>query len=126
MQLRTPLARARGLGSAKEGVHHWWLQRMTAIALVPLTFWFVIAVIGHIGASHAEMVEWLGNPFSAALMVSLIVALFYHAALGMQVVYEDYVRPHGLMIAVTIGTKLLCFLLAAAAIISVLKLALGG
>ena len=126
MQLRTPLARARGLGSAKEGVHHWWSQRITAVALVPLALWFAVMVIDMVGASHAEMTSWLANPISAALMISLIVATFYHAALGLQVVYEDYVEPHGLMIAVNIATKLACFFLAAASIIAVLKIAIGG
>ena len=126
MQLRTPLARARGLGSAKEGAHHWWNQRITAVALVPLALWFAVMVIEMAGASHAEVTSWLANPITAALMISLIVATFYHAALGLQVVYEDYVEPHGLMVAVNIVTKLACFFLAAASIIAVLKIAIGG
>ena len=126
MQLRTPLARARGLGSAKEGAHHWWNQRISAVALVPLALWFAVMVIDLVGASHQEVTNWLANPINAALMISLIVATFYHAALGLQVVYEDYVEPHGLMIAVNVATKLLCFFLAAASVIAVLKIAIGG
>ena len=84
------------------------------------------AFIDLVGASHQEVTNWLANPINAALMLSLIVATFYHAALGLQVVYEDYVEPHGLMIAVNVATKLLCFFLAAASVIAVLKIAIGG
>ena len=126
MSLRTPLARARGLGSAKEGVHHWWMQRVTAVALVPLTLWFVASLVGMAGAEYAEMRDWVSHPVTATLLISLIVATFYHAALGMQVVYEDYVQPHGLKIVVDIATKLIFFAFAVAAIFSVLKLAFAG
>ena len=126
MSLRTPLARARGLGSAKEGVHHWWMQRLTALALVPLALWFAASVVGLIGADHAAMVAWLQSPLAVVLLIGLIVATFYHAALGMQVIYEDYIEPHGVRILVDVATKFLCFALAVASIYSVIKLSFGG
>src|SRR3982074_3848513 len=90
--MRSPLGRAIGLGAAKEGVEHWWRQRVTAVALVPLTLWFVIAVIGLVGADHAVFVAWARNPMTTVFIVLLLIATFYHTALGLQVVIEDYVH----------------------------------
>src|SRR5882762_3994576 len=90
--MRSPLGRAIGLGSAKEGVEHWWRQRLTAIALVPLGLWFVISVLAHIGGSRDQLALWLGSPIPAILMIVMIGVVFYHAALGVQVVIEDYVH----------------------------------
>ena len=132
MSLRTPIARARGLGSAREGAHHWWLQRLTAVALVPLTLWFVISVIGMIGAAdsadagYAAMVAWMSGPVSATLMIGFIAAGFYHAALGMQVVYEDYIEPKWLEVAVNLATRLVLAFFGIASIVSVLMIAFGG
>ncbi len=125
-QFRTTLGRVRGLGSAKEGVGHWWAQRVTAVALVPLALWFVIGVIGHAGADYATMVAWVHQPVTAALLVLLVGATFYHAALGLQVVIEDYVHHEGAKVAAIIGIKGLAYLLGAIGIVSVLKLAFGG
>src|SRR3546814_130825 len=124
--MRTPVGRARGLGPAKEGVQHWWVQRVTAVALVPLSLWLAASIIGLAGADHATVVEWLANPLVALLMIVLIGTTFYHAALGLQVVYEDYIHTHWLMVAVNVGTKFACLLLAVAAILSVLKISLGA
>ncbi len=124
--LRTPLAIVRGLGSAKDGTHHWWAQRLTALALVPLTLWFTARVIQHAGAAHADMVAWLSNPVDATLMLLLIVAVFHHAHLGVQVVIEDYVPHEGLRIAGILIVKAGCAVLGVACAVSVLKLWLGG
>ncbi|MCB9957122.1 MAG: succinate dehydrogenase, hydrophobic membrane anchor protein [Rhodospirillaceae bacterium] len=126
MTLRTPLSTVRGLGSSKSGTHHWWVQRLTAVALVPLGLWFVISVIGLVGAEHAVVVAWLGDPVTAGLLIALVIATFYHAALGMQVVYEDYVGNLGLRMAVDIATKLILALLGLIAIVSIVMIALGG
>ncbi|MCZ6509344.1 MAG: succinate dehydrogenase, hydrophobic membrane anchor protein, partial [Alphaproteobacteria bacterium] len=91
MSLRSPLGRARGLGSAKSGTQHWWAQRLTAIALVPLTIWFVIAMVAATGSDYTTARAFIGNPVTAVLLVLLIVATFHHAQLGLQVVIEDYV-----------------------------------
>lgn len=121
--LRSALGRARGLGSAKEGVHHWWVQRVSAVALVPLTIWFVLSLYGVIGGGYDAMIDWVSNPLVAVLLVTLIIATFYHATLGLQVVYEDYISGHWLRVGVDLGTKFICFLLGAAGVFAVLKIA---
>lgn len=122
--LRSPLGRARGLGSARAGSAHWWAQRLTAIALVPLTLWFIYSVIRLSGTSHAEMLDWLSNPFSLALMLALIVATFHHLQLGLQVVIEDYVHEDGVKLVAVLAMKAVCVVLALASIVSVLRLGL--
>jgi succinate dehydrogenase / fumarate reductase membrane anchor subunit len=126
MELRSTLGRVRGLGSAKEGVAHWWAQRTTAVALVPLSLWFVASVIALVGADYATAVHWFKNPINSTLLVLLLVATFYHAALGLQVVLEDYVHHEGRKIASIMVVKGLCALLGLVAVISVLKLTFGG
>lgn len=125
MSLRSPLARVRGLGSAKDGTHHWWLQRLTAVALVPLTLWFVVGVIGHVGADQAAVKAWMGSPIQAALMIAFVAVAFHHGQLGMQVVIEDYVHEEGWKVAGIVAVKLVSGILALAAIVSVLRLALA-
>ncbi len=121
---RSPLGRARGLGSAKAGATHWWAQRLTAIALVPLTLWFIWTVIELKGADQQAVVVWLSSPLSLVLMLTLIVATFHHLQLGLQVVIEDYVKTHATKLASILGMKAACILMALACIVSVLKL--GG
>ena len=125
-ELRSPLGRAIGLGSAKEGVEHWWRQRITAVALVPLALWFVVSVIRLAGADYAAFKAWLGHPVPAILMVLLVIATFYHAALGLQVVIEDYIHARGAKFALLIAIWLGCLVLAVAGIIAVLKLTLAS
>lgn len=124
--MRTPLARVRGLGSAREGVHHWWMQRLTAIALVPLTLWFVVSVAGLAGMDHAQAVAWIGAPVPAVLLVLLIGATFWHAQLGVQVVIEDYVHNEAIKLTALIAVKFAAIVLAVASIFAVLRLAFGG
>ena len=124
-RLRSPLARAIGLGSAKEGVEHWLVQRVTAVALVPLALWFVIAVIGLVGADYDTVLAWVGQPLPAILLVLLLIATFYHAALGLQVVIEDYIHGELARFGLVILTRLACIALAVAGIVAVLTLALG-
>jgi succinate dehydrogenase / fumarate reductase membrane anchor subunit len=122
MSLRTPLARVRHLGSAKDGTGHWWAQRLTALALIPLTIWFVASLVNLAGADHAAMAAWMGNPVSAGLMILLVVATFYHAALGLQVVIEDYIHGEGAKMAALIAVKGLCVVLGLTAVLAVLSL----
>ena len=96
MSLRSPIGRARGLGSAKEGTGHWWHQRVSAVALLALTAWFVISLILLTGADWATASDWLSNKVNAGLMLLLIVFTFYHLKLGLQVVIEDYVHGEGM------------------------------
>lgn len=126
MSLRSPLARVRGLGSAKEGSHHWWVQRTTAVALVPLTIWFVSSVLSLAGAEHAAVVAWLSSPWAATFMVLLIVATFHHMQLGLQVVIEDYVHNEGAKMASLLAMKAVVVVLGLVAVLSVLKIAFGG
>ena len=123
--MRSPLGRAVGLGSAKEGVEHWWLQRITAVALVPLTLWFVIAVIRLVRADVDTVGDWVGRPLPAILLVLLLIATFYHAALGLQVVIEDYVHAELTKLGLVIAARLLCFAFAVAGIFAVLTIAVG-
>jgi succinate dehydrogenase / fumarate reductase, membrane anchor subunit len=125
-RMRSPLGRAIGLGSAKEGVEHWWMQRITAIALVPLMLWFVIAVIGLVGADLETMQNWVGRPLPAILLVLLLIATFYHMSLGLQVVVEDYVHVELAKLALVILIRLFCFALAVAGIFAVFSIAAGS
>ncbi|MBQ0725150.1 MAG: succinate dehydrogenase, hydrophobic membrane anchor protein [Cycloclasticus sp.] len=126
MSLRSPLGTAKGLGSAKDGLHHWWAQRVTAIALIPLTVLFAFQVALLSMSDYKTVIDCIGSPWSSALIVSLIVAAFYHAALGMQVIYEDYISNKAIRIGAIMTTNLMLFLLGTAAIIAVLRIALGG
>ena len=122
--MRTQLARARGVGSAKSGVHHWWAERITAIALVPLTIWFIFSVLGLLGARQPMVAAWAGHPVNTALLLALIVMTFHHMQLGVQVVLEDYVSDTRLMTALVLVNKGAALLLGLIAAVSVLKLAL--
>src|SRR5246500_2845720 len=125
-RMRSPLGRAVGLGSAKEGVEHWWLQRITAVALVPLGLWFVIAIIRLVGADVESVRDWVGSPLPAILLVLLLIATFYHAALGLQVVVEDYVHTELAKLGLVVAVRLLSFGFAVAGIFSVLSISLGS
>jgi succinate dehydrogenase / fumarate reductase membrane anchor subunit len=120
--LASDLKRVRGLGSAKSGVGHWWAQRLTALALIPLTLWFVASVIGLVGASHAAVVDWVASPVPALLLVLLIVATFHHAQLGLQVVIEDYVHHDGAKLVLILFVKGAAVVLALAALFAVLRI----
>jgi succinate dehydrogenase / fumarate reductase, membrane anchor subunit len=126
MSMQSPLGRARGLGSAKNGTHHWWMQRVTAVALIPLCLWFAIAMIKMTGASHGDAIAWVQAPFNAIMLLLLIGATFYHMQLGLQVVIEDYVHGEGAKIVLLMAQKLASFALAVAAGFAVLKIAFGG
>lgn len=126
MSLRSPLGTAKGLGSAKDGLHHWWAQRVTAVALIPLTVLFAFQVALLSMSDYKTVIDCIGSPWSSALIISLIVAAFYHAALGMQVIYEDYISNKAIRICAIMTTNLMLFLLGTAAIIAVLRIALGG
>ena len=121
---RSQLGRVRGTGSAKAGVHHWYLERVTSIALIPLTLWFVFSMVRLVGASQETVVVWAGHPWNTVLLLALIAMTFQHTALGIQVVLEDYVHEKWAMTASVLATKAACGLLALLAGISVLKLAL--
>ena len=122
--MRSPLGRARGLGSTHRGSAHWWAQRITAVALVPLGIWFVFLVIGLAGVSRDAMMARISSPVSLSLMLALIVATFYHMWLGLQVVIEDYVHEERAKLASLLVLRGVCALLALICIISALKIGL--
>jgi succinate dehydrogenase / fumarate reductase membrane anchor subunit len=123
MSIQTPLGRARGLGSAKSGVAHFWHQRVTSVALVPLTIWFVWAVARYTGAPYDDVRAFLGDPFSAAAMLLFVIAGLYHAALGVRVVIEDYVPSEGMKLALLLLTKFAAFAVGVVCAIAVLRIA---
>jgi succinate dehydrogenase / fumarate reductase membrane anchor subunit len=125
MSLRSDLGRVKGLGSAKEGVHHWRLQRITAIALVPISLWFVISLLCVFNGTHADVVAWVSAPHVTVLLIALSVLLFWHLQLGLQVVIEDYVHTAYKQIALQIALRVAAGLGALVAIVSVLKISLA-
>lgn len=125
MSLRSDLGRVKGLGSAKEGVHHWRLQRITAIALVPLALWFVLSLLSVFNDSHEAVVAWVSAPHVTVLLVALSVALFWHLQLGLQVVIEDYVHVTWKQVSLQIALRAATGLGALAAVVSVLKISLA-
>ncbi len=124
--MRSGLGKARGLGSAKTGTAHWWAERATSIALVPLTLWFILAMFRLVSAPRFAVMAWAGNPLNATLLLALVIITFHHMALGLQVVIEDYVHAEKTRLASLLAMKGLTALLAIAAIVAVLKLALAA
>lgn len=126
MSLRSPLGQARGLGSAKDGVGHWWVQRLTALALIPLTLWFVVSLIRFPLGDYATMVAWIKSPLVAVALVLFFVSMFWHAALGVQVIVEDYVGNEGTKLLSIVLAKFALCALGAASVFAVLKIAFGA
>jgi succinate dehydrogenase, hydrophobic membrane anchor protein len=126
MSLRSPLGRVLGLGSARGGSGHWYLQRVTAVALVVLGVWFVASLLMlGAGAPHAAVAAWLRSPFSAVMALLLVAVAAYHAMLGMQVVFEDYIGDHGTRLVVVIIAKFALITAALVGALAVLRLAFG-
>jgi len=124
--LRTPLSRARGLGSAKQGVHHWWAQRITAIALLPLVVWFAISLLMMSGAEYEVVRAWLGAPVVMVLLILTIAVGLHHAQLGIQVVIEDYVHSDGWKLALIVLVRFIAVSFGLAAIVAILSIGFGG
>jgi succinate dehydrogenase membrane anchor subunit len=126
MSLQTSLGKVAGLGAAKEGAHHWWVQRVSSVALVLLTLWFVAAVV-HLGSfDYAIVHAWLAKPVNAVLMLLLSTTAIYHSQLGIQVVLEDYVNHHGAKLTVLMLVNFVHLLLAALAAFAILRVAFGA
>jgi succinate dehydrogenase / fumarate reductase membrane anchor subunit len=120
------LGQVHGLGAAKEGVSHWWRQRLTAVALVPLTLWFIWSLIAIESLSYATMYAWLAEPTHATGAILLVSVLVLHSQLGVQVVIEDYVHDHALKVLSLIGSSFAHVLIGVAGVLSVLLVAFGG
>ena len=123
--MRSQLGRARGVGPAKSGVHHWYAERVTAVALVPLTLWFIFSMLRLAGAPQETVAHWAAQPWNTVLLLALIVMTFHHMQLGIQVVLEDYVHTKWLMNVLILANKAAAALLGLTAAVAVLKLAVA-
>ena len=121
--LRSPLGRVRGMGSAKGGTHHWWMQRVTSMALLPLTIWLVFGLARMPDATWLEATIWIGRPFNTVLLLAFLAAAFHHTAYGLQEVVEDYVRGEVAKLGSLLAVKGVCFLLWLSATLAVLRIA---
>ena len=126
MSLRSPVSRVQGLGTAKDGVAHWWAQRVTSVALLVLGLWFAATLLRMPSFEHQVIVAWIAGPVTAVLLLLFIAALVYHSYLGVQVVVEDYVHHHGLKIATMLLLTFAHWMVAALAIFAVLRIAFRG
>lgn len=124
--IRSALANARGLGTAKTGTAQFWAQRVTAVALVPLTLWFVASLASKFGADYESMTDWLSSPIQATLLAVYLIAIFHHIQLGLQSIIADYIHNDAAKLAATVAVQLLSYLLAAASIISVIMIFVGA
>lgn len=125
MSYQSPLGRARGKGSAKDGVHHFWVQRVSALALIPLSLWFVFSIAQLAGAEYDMVKHWVSAPSVAVTLILFLFAALYHSMLGLQVVIEDYITQEGLKLATLMLMKFAHWIIGAASIFAVLKTALA-
>ena len=126
MQLRSHLGRVRGLGSSNDGVNHWWMQRLTGVALVPLCLWFVFSIVSLVDANLSSVTNWVGRHFNPVLLVLLVICMFYHAQLGLQVVIEDYIHSEPTKVMSLVLIKLGALFLGACSAFAVIRLTFGG
>jgi succinate dehydrogenase / fumarate reductase membrane anchor subunit len=126
VSLRSPLGRVLGLGSAKEGVAHWWAQRVSAVALIPLTLWFFFSLLALPDLEFETVKTWLGLPISGFLAVLLVAVLFYHSYLGTMVIVEDYVHATGVKLLGLLALRFLYVLAGGAAVFAILRVVFGS
>jgi succinate dehydrogenase / fumarate reductase membrane anchor subunit len=126
MSLLTPFKRASGLGTTNDGVHHWWMQRLTAVALAPLTLWVVFAVASHAGEDYAVVATWFAQPFTTTMLTLFVFTAFLHAVQGLTVIIEDYLHHEGAKFAALITMKLVLVLLGTSSALSILRVAFAG
>jgi succinate dehydrogenase / fumarate reductase, membrane anchor subunit len=124
--LRSPLGAVSGLGSAKGGAHHWWMQRLTSIALVPLTVWFTVSILSLPSLDHVTVVSWMAQSWTSLLLILLVLVATYHSQLGVRVVVEDYVHSSGMRTLTLVTLTFVHTLLAVAGVFAILKVAFGG
>jgi succinate dehydrogenase / fumarate reductase membrane anchor subunit len=124
--LRSPLGLVSGLGSAKGGAHHWWMQRLTSIALVPLTVWFTVSILSLPSLDHVTVVSWMAQSWTSLLLILLVLVATYHSQLGVRVVVEDYVHNSGMRTLTLVTLTFVHTLLAVAGVFAILKVAFGG
>ncbi|MGH8134401.1 MAG: succinate dehydrogenase, hydrophobic membrane anchor protein [Steroidobacteraceae bacterium] len=126
MSLRSPLRAVLGAGPARQGVQHWWLQRLTSVALVPLSVWFAVSLLALPSLDHATVVAWMAQSWTALLLILLVLTAAWHSQLGVRVVVEDYVHGAGARTVTLVVVTFAHVLIAAAGAFAVLKVALGG
>jgi succinate dehydrogenase / fumarate reductase membrane anchor subunit len=126
MSLRTPLGKVLGLGAARDGVQHWWTQRLTSVALVPLSIWFVVSLLTLPSLGHATVVAWMSQSWTALLLIILVLVATWHSQLGVRVVVEDYVHGTGARTVALVALLFAHVLLAGAGVFAILKVACGG
>lgn len=126
MKFRTPISIARGLGSSKDGLGHWWMQRLTAIGLVPLVMWFVVSIISLAGQDRGEVVAWLQSPHHSVLLSIFLITTLYHANLGLQAIFEDYIQARWLQLSSRIAAGFTAVFLGVTGVFALLGLAFGG
>ncbi len=126
MSLRSPLGKVLGVGSAKQGVQHWWLQRLTAVALVPLSIWFVASLLSLGSFDHATVVAWMSGSWTALLLILFVLVAAWHSQLGVRVVVEDYVHGAAARTVTLVSVLFAHTLIAAAGVFAVLKVAFGA
>ena len=126
MSLRTPIEKARGLGSAKAGTEHWWRERVTAVALVPLSIFLVVVVVSLIGADHQAATAIMGHPLVAVGLILALIALAWHMQLGMQVIIEDYVHDPAWKVAALMANTFFAVAVAFLGVFAVLKISFGA
>ena len=126
MQLRSHLGRVRGLGSSNDGIHHWWMQRLTGITLVPLCLWFVFSVVGLVDADLLTVTDWVSRHYNPVLLILFVICMFHHAQLGLQVVIEDYIHLESTKVTLLVLVKLGALLLGACSAFAVIRLTFGG
>lgn len=122
--LRSPLGRVRGLGSSRSGTHHWWMQRVSSIALLPLTIWLVFSLAALAGGSFSEAQAWVARPFNTVLLLAFLGVGFHHSAAGWQVILEDYVKPERRRLVFVLLVNGVCALAWLASSFAVLRVAL--
>ena len=124
--LRSPLAKVKGLGASSEASHHFWQQRLTALALIPLTIWFCFSIALLPETSHASITTWLNSPFNAVMMILIVLVSFQHAHLGLQVILEDYIAEYRYRLLAILTVKFISYFMMALGVYSIIKITLGG
>ena len=124
--LRSPLAKVKGLGSSPEASQHFWVQRLTALALIPLTLWFCFSLVLLPEASYSQVLSWLTSPFNAVMMILTVLISFHHAHLGLQVIIEDYISHYYYRLLAILTVKFISYFMMALGVYSIIKISLGA